>query len=80
MQETINNVGAIIDLCLQRGAFKNKQEAADAINTHTKIQQEYNALAGQRDKAVKMLEEANKPKEDIVKKKATVEQSLDALK
>lgn len=63
MQETINAVGSLIDLCLQRGTFKTKQEAAEAINLHTKLQQEYNSLSGEHALAVKMLEEANAPKQ-----------------
>lgn len=79
MQETINLVKNVLDNFNKRAQL-SLDEAIQLYNLHGRLQQEYNALAGQRDEAIRMLEEANKSKGDISKKKATVEQSLDALK
>lgn len=62
MQETINLVKNVFDNFNKRAQL-SLDEAIQLHNLHGRLQQEYNALAGQRDEAVRMLEEANKQKE-----------------
>lgn len=65
MNKEIESIKQVINFALAAGAFKTIENAASAINAVHALEQKANALQGEHDQAVKLLEEANNTIEEM---------------